>query len=174
MASKSSSSQRAHAIDSSAAADTARQAANDALAEMTRQQLAMAAECMAQLFRAGESLQRAQQQVSQRAALLHTQAAENLRNATNPVEVAYIQSGLMVSGMQEAMRCCQDMMMASARLGSDALRPGSQDPAHTVESATNMASSAANAAMNAAAPMMQAWQSLFTAPLNGGGASTTH
>jgi hypothetical protein len=49
------------------------------------------------MFRASESFQRKQQQFSQRAALMHSQAAENLRNATSPSELACIHSSLRMS-----------------------------------------------------------------------------
>jgi len=158
MASKSSASQRAQQSDSEF-----RQDANEQMTDMARQQLAFTEEWMARMFRAGESLQRTQQQFSERAALLHSQAAENLRKAANPAELAYIQSNLLLSWIQDASRLYLDMMMVGAKLGSQTLRPSAGAAgAQTVETATD----AASAAMNAAAPMMQAWQMLFTAPLD--------
>jgi hypothetical protein len=135
------------------------------MADMTREQLALTEDWIAHMFRASESLQRTQQQFSQRAALLHSQTAENLRNATNPNELARIQSGLAMSWMQESVRFYQDMMLIGTRLGSETLRPGKANAPETLDDATSAAASAANAAMNAAAPMMQAWQMLWTAPL---------
>ena|SRR5437899_1889360 len=155
MASKSSASHRAQQNHSALGHD-----ANEQLTDMTSQQLAITEDWMAQMFRVGESLQRTQQQFSERAALLHSQAADNLRKATNPAELAYIQSNLLMSWIQDASRLYLDMMLVGAKLGSQSLRPGTSE--QTVEAATG----AVNAAMNAAAPMMHAWQMLFTAPLD--------
>jgi len=135
------------------------------MTDMTRQQLALTEDWMAQIFRATESFQRTQQQFSERAALLHSQAADNLRRAANPAELAYIQSNLLMSWIQDASRLYLDMMLIGAKLGSQALQPvAGEAGSQTVDTATG-AASAASAAMNAATPMMQAWQMLFTAPL---------
>lgn len=142
MASKSSASHRSQQDDAARAHD-----ATDAMMNMTRP-FASAADWMAQMFRASELM-------SQRVGLLHSQAAENLRNARNPVEFAYIQSNLLV-------RCCQDMMLIGAKLGSEA--HGEARPEETVGDA---ATSAASAAMRTAAPMMEAWQMMFVPPPTG-------
>jgi len=142
------------------------QALNETMAALTRQQMVQSEDWLAQFFRMNESLQRAQQQFSERAVLLHSQAAENLRRATNAAELGYIQSNLIVSWMQEAVRLCVDMTTATAKIGNEAL----QRTAATTEeeNSAEQATSAASAAMNAAVPpMMQAWQSFFTAPLGG-------
>jgi hypothetical protein len=128
--------------------------AADAILNMTRP-LALTADSMAKMLRATESWQRAQQQFSQRAALLFSQAAENLRTATNPIELVSIQSSLLI-------RCCQDMMLIGAQLSSE--MPETTGTAG--EFATSAATSAASDAMKTAAPMMEAWQMIF-APLTG-------
>jgi hypothetical protein len=135
------------------------------MADTTRHQLALTEDWMAFMFRASESFQRKQQQFSQRAALMHSQAAENLRHATNPSELACIQSSLRMSWMQEAVRFCQDMMLTGTKLGSETLRRGRSEAAVANSTSGTMS---ATAATNAAAPMIQAWQ-LWTASLNGAG-----
>jgi hypothetical protein len=124
---------------------------------MSRHQMVAAAEWMAQMFAAAQSLHGALH-------LLHSQAAEDLRVASSPVEVAYIQWGLLVSGAQEGMRCWQDMLLAGMRQAPSraAKQAPEQSPeAQQAEAAAAMAANAASAAMNAAAPMMQAWQAFL-------------
>jgi hypothetical protein len=138
------------------------QHANEQMTEMTRAQMALTDDWLAQMFRTSESLQRTHQQFSERVALLHRQAAQNLRHAANPAELAFIQSNLMMSWMQDASRLCLDMMMVATKLGTRPGASGAQTEA--VETATH----AASVAMSAAVPMMQAWQLLFTAPMEAG------
>jgi len=138
--------------------------ANDMVASMTRQQLVLTENWMAQIFRVSESFQRTQQQFSERAAMLHGQAAENLGRATNATELGYIQSNLLMSWMQEAVRFYLDMTMMGAKLGTETLHPDNNSAAATTAETVN---GAARNAMGAAAPMMQAWQMLFTPPLGG-------
>ena len=131
-------------------------------AEMTRQQMAASAQAMSMWFRAVEALQRAQLHMGQRAALLHSQAAENIRKAGSPMELASIQSTLVVYEMQEAMRYWQELLTAAGGAGGDALRAA--DTASEAKS-TSPAAAMMGAAMNAAAPMADAFQQMFTAPL---------
>lgn len=57
------------------------------------------------------------------------------------------------------------MMLIGTKLGGKTLRPRTTNAAETVDDAASAATSAANVAMKATAPMMQAWQMLWTAPL---------
>lgn len=142
-------------------------AAASSAADVSRQQLAAAAETMSVLFRAGESIQQAQLQMGQRAALLHSQAAENLRKAASPMEVLTIQSTLAVYQWQEAARFQQELLAAMAKAGSLLARPqhdGQEAPATGTASA---AATMMDAAMSAAAPMASAFQQMFTTPMNG-------
>src|SRR4051794_8898973 len=82
------------------------------LSELTRQQFARAAEMMASAFRAGQAMQQANLQMSERAALLHSQAAENARKATSPTELLQIQSTLLMYQWQELTRYSQDLLLA--------------------------------------------------------------
>ncbi|WBY00338.1 hypothetical protein PE066_12730 [Ramlibacter tataouinensis] len=136
-----------------------------AAADMARQQLALAADLWATLLRAGESVQQAQLHMTQRASLLHRQAAENLRKAETPLELMSVQANLLAYDFQESMRYLQELLQAGTRAGSDGLsraEPREQDAATQAASA---AAQAVGAAMNAAAPMAQAWQQMFTAPM---------
>jgi len=156
---KSNGAHRAQQNDSSYANE-----ANDMVASMTRQQLVLTENWMAQIFRVSESFQRTQQQFSERAAMLHGQAAENLGRATNAAELGYIQSNLLMSWVQEAARFYLDMTMIGAKLGTETLRPDNNAAAAATAETVN---GATRNAMGAAAPMMQAWQMLFTPPLGG-------
>lgn len=134
------------------------------VAEVSRQQLAATAEAFSVFFRATEAIQQAQLQMGQRAALLHSQAAENIRKATSPIELASIQSTLLMYQMQEAMRYWQEMMAATAKASGELMRPG-QVQQEAGAGATGAATSVMGAAMNAAGPMADVFQQMFTAPL---------
>lgn len=135
-------------------------------AEIARNQLAMGAEALSAWFTASEAVQQAQMQMGQRAALLHRQAAENLRKATSPLEVLTIQSTLAMYQMQEAMRFSQEMLAATGKAGQQMMRPLQQDGAGSAaDGAGSAAANMVGAAMNAAGPMADAFQQMFTAPL---------
>jgi hypothetical protein len=144
------------------------------VSEFQRQQLAAGAEALCNFFRAAQALQQAQLQMGQRAALLHSQAADNLRKATSPMELASVQSTLVVYQFQEAMRYGQELAAALAKCGGEMLKP----PQRAQDAAPASASPAASmmgAAMNAAAPMADAIQQMFTAPMKAAQASqSTH
>jgi hypothetical protein len=141
-------------------------------AEGARQQTALAAEMVSAMFRASESLQQAQLHMGQRAALLHQQAAENIRKANSPMEIMSVQSTLLSYQWQEALRYWQEFTMAAGRAGTEILRPSTRAQQKGVdrtgaaaESAPSAAATMVGAAMNAAAPMVDAFQQMFTAPL---------
>jgi hypothetical protein len=123
-----------------------------------RQQLAMVSEIMAQMLRTTANLQMAQQDFAQRSARLYDEAAESLRHAQDYNEIVRIQSHLVNACAQAAMGCFQDLMLAGAKLGSDRFQP----PPEAAEPEPTSASSAAEAAMNAMAPAMQAWQQFLS------------
>jgi hypothetical protein len=102
--------------------------------------------------------------MGQRAALLHSQAAENLRKASSPVELVSIQSTLVMYEFQEAMRYWQELMSAGAKAGSEMARRAPQADAQD-GAATSPGAAMVGAAMSAAAPMADAFQQMFTAPL---------
>lgn len=141
---------------------TVAQAGATTFAEISRQQMAATAEAMGAWFRSIETMQQAQLHMGQRAALLHSQAAENIRKATSPMELASIQTTLMVYEFQEMVRYWQELSTAAARAGGEALRPAQQQDGL---GATSPAATMVGAAMNAAAPMAEAFQQMFTAPM---------
>jgi hypothetical protein len=136
-----------------------------AFAEASRQQMATAVESLGVMFRAAESLQQAQLHMAQRAALLHAQAAENIRKASSPVELVSIQSTLLLYEYQEAMRYWQELMGASAKAGAEMARRRAPREAADDGVATSPGAAMMGAAMSAAAPMADAFQQMFTAPL---------
>jgi len=135
-----------------------------AFADATRQQMATAVESLGVMFRAAEALQQAQLHMAQRAALLHGQAAENIRKATSPMELVSIQSTLLLYEYQEAMRYWQELMGASAKAGAEIARRAPREAAEDGV-ATSPGAAMMGAAMSAAAPMADAFQQMFTAPL---------
>jgi hypothetical protein len=157
--------------DPAQAAATGFAVAVGTVSEFQRQQLAAGAEALGNFFRAAEALQQAQLQMGQRAALLHSQAADNLRKATSPLELASIQSTLVVYEFQEAMRYSQELVAAFAKSSGEMLRhsQGAQD---TSAAGASPAASMMGAAMTAAAPMADAIQQMFTAPMKAAQASS--
>lgn len=151
----------ARSANTASSADTPRDAANGStpLPEVSRQQVARSIDWMAAAFRTGEALQQVNVQMSQRAALLHSQAAENARKASSPTELFQIQSTLLMYEWQEAARYSQELMLACTRaMGQPttaAAGEGTAASAGTVGGLTDVA-------LGAAAPMVQAWQQMFT------------
>lgn len=160
--------------DATQTAQAALSAGYGSMADLTRQQLAFSAEALSAFFRATEVLQQAQVQMAQRAALLHRQAAENLRKAETPLEMLSVQANLATYQFQEGMRFLQEMIVAGAKAGSDSgtrVQEREQDAAST---AANAAAQVVEAAMTAAGPMAQAWQQMFAGPLNGSATAKHH
>lgn len=126
-----------------------------ALADLARQQMATTATTACAMLRALETFHQPQQHMIQRAAMLQEQTAERLRNAVSPIELVAIHSAVMMSGLSEVAQFAQEMMLASIKAQSEFLRPSQQQ--HAVN----------QSAGGAAAPLFQAWQSVFTAPMQG-------
>ena len=144
-------------------ADAVREAiANSSTApEMSRQQFARAADMAAAAFRTIGEVQKVNLQMGERAALLLSQAGENARKASSPMELAQIQSQLVMYEWQEFTRYAQELMVAFTRA---AAQPASATLGEQ-GAATSAASKAGNGladAMGAAAPMVQAWQQVFS------------
>ena len=150
---------------STSTSDSHREASAAAqLPELTKLQFARGAELMAAVFRAGQAMQHVNLQMSERAALLHSQAAENARKATSPTELLQIQSTLMFYQWQEMSRYSQEMLLACSRVASQpaAVAVGEQKPSAS-SSTTAPMTGLAEAAIGAAAPMVHAWQQMFAA-----------
>lgn len=133
------------------------------LPELSRQQFARSVDLMAAAFRAGQAVQQVNLQMSERAALLHAQAAENARKATSPTELLQIQSTLMVYEWQEITRYSQELMLACSRAVGQPAAAVLGEQTASATSGSPMAGGLADAAIGAAGPMVQAWQQMFTA-----------
>ena len=142
--------------------------------ELARQQLAFTAENLAAFFRAAEALQLVQLHMSQRAALRHQQAAENLRHAATPLEMLSVQAHLATYEFQEGMRFLQEALLAGTRAASQTSAAAQQREQDVVPEAASAAAQVVEATMNAAVPMAQAWQQVFAASLNGMGSARHH
>ncbi|WP_427912274.1 hypothetical protein ACPWT1_16740 [Ramlibacter sp. MMS24-I3-19] len=139
--------------------------------ELSRQQFARSVDLMAAAFRAGQAVQQVNLQMSERAALLHSQAAENARKATSPTELLQIQSTLMVYELQEVTRYSQELLLACSRaVGQPAATVLGEQTANGTASSTRVGS-LADAAIGAAGPMVQAWQQMFTPGMQPDGAT---
>jgi hypothetical protein len=151
-----------------AAAETLREAAvatSSAVPEISRQQFARSVDWMATAFRTAGALQQVNAQMSQRAALLHAQAADNARKASSSMELLQVQSSLLLYQWQEMTRYSQECMLACSRaLGQSA---GAGETASSANG--NGTTGFTDAAMGAAGPMVHAWQQMFS-----GVAETAH
>lgn len=133
--------------------------------EQIASQLAEVAEVTSVLYSATESLQQINQQLTERAALRQHQLAKKLREAQSPTELLSLQSTVFTEGMQEAAHYWQEVAAAAMKMQSDMM-----------EHATTQKQSIAPAQAAASNPVLQAWQTMFTAPLGmlNGSTSTTH
>lgn len=157
------------------------------MAEVARQQMLFASHALGVLFRSTEAIYRANMQAGERAALLHGQATENIRKAGTAAELMSVQVTLAVYQGQEATRYWQEVGAAVMGMGSEMMRsvPGASAVAGAsataedgraaggpaVQQATTAATAMMDAAMSAAAPMADALQQMFTAPLRPAAAS---
>ena len=66
-----------------------------------------------------------------------------------------VQSSFLLSGLTEMAQYTQELMLASLRAQNELMRPTEEQQA-----------GAAQAASASAAPLFQAWQSVFSAPMN--------
>lgn len=129
-----------------------------AAADFARQQMAEAASATSALLRAAETFQKAQTHMLQRTALLQAQTAERLHRAASPAEVMTVQSGVMLSGSTEMTRYVQELALAWMHV-QQKLMPDAKEQAHTPTLAV--------------APMLEAWQSMLTAPWAAGAHGAT-
>ena len=135
------------------------------LLDASRQQVAFGSECFAQLLAQCSGAGLVNQHMLERASLMHRQAAESIRGALTQEEVLAVQANLLATSWQDALRYWQELMLSGARaVASNAPQAAAPRAAAPGDVAA--------AALNAAAPVMKAWQSMFTVPLNG--ATATH
>ena len=127
-----------------------------AVADITRQHLASTATTACAMLRAMETFQQTQQQLIQRAALLQEQTADRLRSANSPAELMAIHSTVLLSSVSTIAQYAQEMMLASLKAQGEFMRP------------TEQQQQAVRSTASAAAPLFQAWQSVFTAPMQSG------
>ena len=149
---------------SSSNSDTQREGfAATQLPELSKQQFARGVDLMAAAFRAGQAVQQVNMQMSERAALLHSQAAENARKATSPTELLHIQSTLMFYQWQELTRYSQELLLACSRAASMPATAAMSEQKQSANPATAPMAGFAEAALGAAGPMVHAWQQMFAA-----------
>lgn len=140
-------------------------------ADAARQPMAVASQATATatMMKAAEILQQVNLQALQRVALGQQQAAEKLRGAGSVTELMTVQAGLMMTAMSETLQYTQDLATAAMKIQGE-LMPQQQQQQQQAGMAAPF-----NANMTAmAAPMVQAWQTFFRAPLNGSAAAQSH
>lgn len=145
---------KANAEDTEHHSDAAVSAGSGAIADLTRQHMANTASTAGAMLRALDTYQQTQQHMVQRAAMLQEQTADRLRNVNSPIEMVAIQSTVLLSGLSEWAQYTQELMLASLKAQSEFMRPA------------ELQQQSASQAASAAAPLFQAWQSVFTAPMN--------
>lgn len=136
-------------------------AGTSAVADITRQQMASTATTACAMLRVMDTFQQTQQHMIQRAALLQEQTADRLRNANSAAELMAINSTVLLSSFSELAQYTQELLLASLKAQGEFMRPAEAQQ-HAV---SNSAS--------AAAPLFQAWQSVFTAPMYAAGSTFT-
>ncbi len=136
-------------------------AGTSAVADITRQQMASTATTACAMLRVMDTFQQTQQHMIQRAALLQEQTADRLRNASSAAELMAINSTVLLSSFSELAQYAQELMLASLKAQSEFMRPAEQQQ------------QAASSSASAAAPLFQAWQSVFTAPMYAAGSTFT-
>ncbi|MEY4711759.1 MAG: hypothetical protein RIS88_1209 [Pseudomonadota bacterium] len=136
-------------------------AGTHAVADITRQQMASTATTACAMLRAMDTFQQTQQHMIQRAALLQEQTADRLRSANSAAELMAINSTVLLSSFSELAQYAQELMLASLKAQSEFMRPAEQQQ------------QAASSTASAAAPLFQAWQSVFTAPMYAAGSTFT-
>lgn len=162
------------AADESTETTAALATATGTMNQLYQQQLAAGADVLCSMFRSAEALQQVQLQAAQRLALLHSQAAENLRTATSPMDVASVESTLGIYAFQEAMRYGQELLGALVKSGGEIMRPAqaAQDTATAASATVSPAATLMGAAMTAAVPMADAFQQMFNGQMRAAAAAT--
>lgn len=124
-------------------------------AELLHQQMATTASVAAATLRAMELLQQVQGDMLQRAALLHAETARRLRAAGSPTELMAAQTDAMLQFVAQLAQYGQEVMEAA--LGAQA----------EIVPAVQEAQPEPPAAGPVPHPMFEAWQAMFSAPMNG-------
>jgi Phasin protein len=86
------------------------------LAEIGRQQFAVAAECTSAMYRGSENLRKIQLETAHEASVRHGQAAEKLYGHGHASDVLPIQSELLRSDLQSATQYWQQLMVAAMQM----------------------------------------------------------
>lgn len=91
------------------------QAPLNLLADLGRQQLALATESACALFRGSEAMRKIQQQAAHQASLHHEAAAQKLREPCEPADLLAIQSDLLRQDLREATQYWQQLAASALK-----------------------------------------------------------
>jgi len=86
------------------------------LADLGRQQLALATDSACAMFRGSEAMRKAQQQAAHHASARHEAAAKKLHGPCEPADLLAIQSDLLSFDLQEATQYWQQMAAAALKV----------------------------------------------------------
>ena len=92
-----------------------------AASDLVRQQLAVATEGGAVLYRGFEAMRRIQEQAARQALRRHAEAAGKLRASARPADVLALQSELLKADIEDATRCWQQLLGEAFEINSELL-----------------------------------------------------
>ena len=130
------------------------------LADASRQQMALAANTAAILFRGSEEIRYIQQQAAQQATERHEAVAQKLRNDCTPAEMLALQADLLNFDLQGSAKYWQ--AIAAAMLKTEV---------ELMACATHIADTRSGEALK---PALEAWKATLASAVNGQGSATAH
>lgn len=123
------------------------------LADLGRQQLALAIESACALFRGSEAMRQIQHQAAHQACAYHEAAAQRLRETCEPADLLAIQSDLLRLNFQEAAEYWQALMANALKTQSEMM--GCVNRLFDTKAESGIK------------PALEAWQAAMTGSLNG-------
>lgn len=121
------------------------------MADLSRQQLALASESASALYRGSEALRKVQQETAHEASLHHAQAAQKLFSPCQPSDMLAIQTELMRTNMESAAHYWQQFMQVAMQTQREMLMSMT---AHIIDSDSGSGVKSALEAFQAAVPPM--------------------
>lgn len=138
--------------------DTHRQ--QRAVQERSQQQIAMAAEAASAMLQVAQVWTQLQLHALQRSGDTWRIAAEQMRNARDPLELMAAHNQLAMNAFVQTLQFGQECLQAAVATQPELTRPAQEQ---------------ATAAGDSVAPIMQVWQNMMNpAALNGAGTAATH
>jgi phasin family protein len=127
------------------------------LADLSRQQMALATDFACALFRGSEAIRHIQQQVAHKALERHQSAAQKLRDSREPADLLAVQTELMRFDMDGAAQYWQQLANATFKTQAELMGCLGSSMATTQP-------------VGGLKPMLEGWQAIFS-PKNGNSSS---